>query len=294
MSNLITSRNATPARRLLGVFAHPDDETFGIGGTLALYASRGVGTHVVCATKGEVGEAPEDLKGFASKAEMRMDELQCAARILGLSSVRYLGYRDSGMPGSEHNAHPNATVATPLPELARKIAWHIRDIKPQVVITFDPIGGYRHPDHIAIHNGTREAFRMAADPAEAIEGLAPYAPQKLYYSTFSRRALRIGVLVLRLLRRDPTHFGENHDVDLVSLTAVDFPTHAEIDIGSVAGIKAQAAACHASQGGGRMASRPARLLSGIFGVREQFMRAIPAGAPGRIEHDLFEGLAEGA
>src|SRR5438270_1551496 len=124
MNETLNVGNCIPARRLLGVFAHPDDETFGVGGTLALYARQGVGTHVVCATRGEVGEAPEDLKGFASKAEMRMDELQCAARILGLSSVRYLGYRDSGMPGSEHNAHPEATVATPLLDVARKIAWH--------------------------------------------------------------------------------------------------------------------------------------------------------------------------
>ena len=279
-----------PVHRLLAVFAHPDDETFGMGGTLALYARRGVGTHVVCATRGEVGEAPADLKGFATKAEMRMDELECAARILGLSSVRYLGYRDSGMPGSEHNSHPNATVATPVADVARKIAWHIRDIRPQVVVTFDPIGGYRHPDHIAVHLATWQALRMAADPAEAIDGLAPHAPQKLYYNTFSRRALRLGVLLLRLMRRDPTRFGENHDVDLASLAKVDFPAHAAIDTGSVAGIKAAAAACHASQGGGRMASRPVRLLSRVFGNREQFMRAIPETAPMRMERDLFEGI----
>jgi LmbE family N-acetylglucosaminyl deacetylase len=287
----VTSAGAPSGRRLLGVFAHPDDETFGIGGTLALYARRGVETHVVCATRGEVGEAPDDLKGFATKADMRTGELECAARILGLTSVRYLGYRDSGMPGSEHNTHPGATTATPPADVARNIAWHIRDIRPQVIVTFDPIGGYRHPDHIAVHQATREAFRMAGDPAEPIEGLAPYAPQKLYYSTFSRRALRWGVRLMRLFRRDPTRFGENHDVDLVSLVEVDFPIHADIDIRPVADIKAAAAACHESQGGRRMASLPVRVLFRIFGAHEQFMRAIPESPPASKERDLFDRVS---
>ena len=274
----------------MGVFAHPDDETFGIGGTLALYARRGVETHVVCATRGEVGEAPDDLKGFATKAEMRMGELECAARILRLTSVRYLGYRDSGMPGSEHNTHPEATTAAPLADVARKVAWHIRDIRPQVIVTFDPIGGYRHPDHLVVHDSTIEAFRMAGDPAESIEGLAPYAPQKLYFTTFSRRALRFAVRLMRILRRDPTRFGENHDVDLASLAEVNFPIHAEIDIRPVARIKAAAAACHESQGGRRMASLPVRVLYSIFGAHEQFMRAFPQPPPPRKETDLFEGV----
>jgi LmbE family N-acetylglucosaminyl deacetylase len=287
---MMINASAPSGRRLLGVFAHPDDETFGIGGTLALYARRGVETHVVCATRGEVGEAPDDLKGFATKAEMRTGELECAARILGLTSVRYLGYRDSGMPGSEHNTHAEATAATPLADVARKIAWHIRDIRPQVVVTFDPIGGYRHPDHIAVHQGTIEAFRIAADPAESIEGLQPYAPQKLYFTTFSRRMLRFAVRLMKVFRRDPTRFGENHDVDLVSLAELDFPIHADIDFRPVAGIKAAAAACHESQGGRRMASLPVRVLYSIIGAHEQFMRALPEPAPARTETDLFEGV----
>jgi LmbE family N-acetylglucosaminyl deacetylase len=277
-------------RRLLGVFAHPDDETFGSGGTLALYAKRGVAAHVVCATRGEVGGTPQGLGSHSSVADMRAAELDCAARILGLASVRYLGYRDSGMPGSPHNQHPESTVAAPLAEVACKIAYHLRDIRPQVVLTFDPIGGYRHPDHIAVHQATVEAFQLAADPAVGGEGLAPYAPQKLYFATFSRRALRLAVWLLRILRRDPTHFGDNGDIDLVSLATVDFPTHARIDIRAVAAIKARASACHASQGGGRMGSLPLQWLSYLFGASETYMRAIPADPPPGLEHDLFEGV----
>src|SRR3990172_8974909 len=93
-------------RRLLAVLAHPDDETFGIGGTLAMYARRGVETYLVCAPRGEAGEAPTGLKGFASVGEMREDELRSAAAILGLKAVYFLGYRDSGMPNSPDNHHP--------------------------------------------------------------------------------------------------------------------------------------------------------------------------------------------
>jgi N-acetyl-1-D-myo-inositol-2-amino-2-deoxy-alpha-D-glucopyranoside deacetylase len=100
---------------LLAVLAHPDDESFGMGGTLALYAARGVEVHLVCATRGEVGEvSPELMKGFSSIAERREAELRCAAGVLGLAGVHFLDYRDSGMPGSEDNTHPQALAAQPL------------------------------------------------------------------------------------------------------------------------------------------------------------------------------------
>jgi LmbE family N-acetylglucosaminyl deacetylase len=277
-------------RTLLAVFAHPDDETFGIGGTLAHYARQGVNVHLVCATRGEVGEAPPDLKGFASIGEMRADELQCASNILGLQSVNFLGYRDSGMPGSSDNHHPNALVAVPTDEVARKVAASIRRLKPQVVITFDPIGGYRHPDHIAIHQATVQAFGLAGDAAQEIEGLPPYAPQKLYYSTFSRRFLRAAVALLRLLGQDPAHFGKNKDIDITSFAEVDFPIHARVSIRDLIEQKERAAACHASQIGGMGA--PARFLQHLLGGDETFMRAVPQEPPPRIERDLFEGINE--
>jgi hypothetical protein len=112
----------------------------------------------------------------------------------------------------------------------------------------------------------------------------------LYFTTFSRRMLRFAVRLMKVFRRDPTRFGENHDVDLVSLAELDFPIHADIDFRPVAGIKAAAAACHESQGGRRMASLPVRVLYSIIGAHEQFMRALPEPAPARTETDLFEGV----
>lgn len=275
-------------RKLLAVFAHPDDETFGTGGTLALYAQRGVDVYLVCATRGEVGEAPPDLKGFRSAGEMRENELRCAAGVLGLKAVYFLGYRDSGMPGSPNNTHPQACAAQPVETIAREIAHYLREIRPEVVITFDPIGGYRHPDHIAVHQATVEAFRLSGDPNEAIGQLPPFTPQRLYFSTFSRGFLRTGVRVLRWLRQDPEHLGKNRDINLASLVDVDYPIHAAIPIRQVETIKQRAIACHSSQVG----SLPliARLLQRAFASNETYMRAFPAEPPPRTLHDLFEGV----
>ena len=106
-------------KTILAVLAHPDDETFGLGGTLALYVRKGYDAYYVCATRGEVGSADEEyMQGFRDTAEMRTDELSRAAKILGLKEVFFLGYRDSGMPGSEDNKHPNAQVAHSIDEVA--------------------------------------------------------------------------------------------------------------------------------------------------------------------------------
>ena len=276
-------------RRLLAVFAHPDDETFGSGGTLALYARRGVEVHLVCATRGEVGEAPPGLKGFASIGEMRESELRCAAGILGLAGVHFLGYRDSGMPGSPDNAHPQALAAAPVGEVARATARLIRRLRPQVVITFDPIGGYRHPDHIAAHRATVAAFRMASDPAAFPEDGLPYAPQKLYFHTFPHGFIRVAVRILSLFGMDPHHFGKNRDIDIASLAEVDFPIHAKINVRTVIGVKQQASACHSSQGGGGT-SGGAVWLTRLLGASEDYMRAEPQPPPQKIERDLFEGV----
>jgi LmbE family N-acetylglucosaminyl deacetylase len=276
--------------RLLAVLAHPDDETFGTGGTLALYARRGVDVHLLCATRGEVGAAPPELlQGYESVAQLRESELRCAAAILGLASVTFLDYRDSGMPGSPDNHHPQALAAAPVDEVAAKIVVWIRRLRPDVVITFDPQGGYGHPDHIAIQRATEAAFFAAADPARDADGLAPHQPSRLYYHTFPRRALRLALVLLRLAGKNPRKWGRNHDIDLVEIAKADFPVHARIDIRSVVEIRAQASACHASQGG-QAGGRIARLLARLVGGRETFMRAHPPAPPGLRERDLFEGL----
>src|SRR3989304_8174896 len=116
------AKNIEGPKTILVVLAHPDDESFGIGGTLAFYAAQGVAVHLVCATRGEAGSLdPEFLNGYKNIAELREAELGCAAEALGLASVSYLDYRDSGMAGSEDNQHKKALVNAPLDKGAEKV-----------------------------------------------------------------------------------------------------------------------------------------------------------------------------
>ena len=275
---------------LLAVLAHPDDESFGMGGTLAHYARRGCDVYLVCATRGEAGDVDsEHLRGFDSISELRESELRCAAEKLGLKEVFFLPYRDSGMKGSADNQHPSAQINAPVEEVAGKVVQYIRDIKPDIVLTFDPIGGYRHPDHIHIHNATVMAFEHAADPAFHLESGTPYQPGKLYFHTFPRWFLRVAVNIMPLFGKDPTRFGRNGDIDMKSIAEVNFPTHARIDIRDVLHIKEAASACHASQGGMGMRRGIMGLFVKVFGEKEDYMQAYPpVNGAHKKKKDLFD------
>jgi len=275
---------------LLSVLAHPDDESFGMVGTLALYAEKVVEVHLICATRGEAGEVgPEYLKGYQSISDLREAELKCASVHLGLAEVHFLDYRDSGMTGSPDNEHPSALCQAPTEEVATKIAEMIREIKPQVVLTFDPVGGYHHPDHIAIHKASEVAFHIAGDQSFKTQ-LSPFKPDKLYYHTISRRFIRIAVQLIRMFGRDPKQWGENRDIDLTLLAADDFPVHAMINYHAVEDRKQAASFCHASQGGAGLAKGPLSWVYRFLSRKDQFMRAYPPPGPGDRETDLFEGI----
>ncbi len=280
-----------PEKTLLSVLAHPDDETFGMGGTLALYARREVDVHLICATRGELGDIdPEYTERIKSAACLRTQELRCAAEVLGIDELHFLNYRDSGMPGSEANQHPKALAAQPVEQVAQEVAHLIRKIKPDVVITFDPIGGYRHPDHIAIQQATVKAFVLAGDQNFVDpEQLPPFQPEKLYFHTINRTFIKVGVWVLRLIGKDPRHFGRNNDIDLVSLTDVDFPTHVKIDYGPVRDVREKATACHASQGGADMDKGFRGLIARLFnGHHDTYMQAYPeVNDAQKVRQDLF-------
>lgn len=275
---------------LLAVLAHPDDETFGTGGTLAYYARRGVKVHLVCATRGESGDVDKEfLHGYTSIAERREHELRCAAGHLGLAGVHFLDYRDSGMPGWPENTLPGALAAQPVEKVAREVARYIRLLQPQVVITFDPIGGYRHPDHIAIHNATVAAFDLAADTCYHDGGLPAHQPAKLYFQTIPRGLLRLMVKVMRLVGRDPRKFGRNHDIDLAAIAEVDFPVNAVVNYREAAGLRDQASRCHASQGGASLTGGLFAPIRRYFASKELYIRAYPS-TNGKVERDLFEGI----
>jgi LmbE family N-acetylglucosaminyl deacetylase len=283
-------------RRLLVVYAHPDDESFGNAGVIARYGAEGVAVHYACATRGEAGTiAPRFLEDGAGASALRTGELLCAAEALGLRGAHFLGYRDSGMPGSEDNHNPAALIQAPLEQVTAQVVALMRALRPQVVLTFDPYGGYGHPDHIHVHRATLAAFAAAGGPerfpAQIESGLAPWRPRKLYYPTLPTTGLRLALLALRLTRRDPRRFGENGDVDLVRALEEATPVTAVVDCGAYLAQIDAAWRCHASQLGGmsgfmRLPGPIRRRVSG----RERFTRAVPAPRPGRRERDLFAGI----
>ena len=280
----------TKSRKILSVLAHPDDESFGMGGTLALYAQQGVEVHLICATRGEAGEVdPEFLEGFDSIASRRVSELLCASEHLGLAKVHFLDYRDSGMQGSEDNKHPEALINAPIEMVAGEIVQYIREFQPDLVLTFDPIGGYHHPDHIHIQKAAVMAFKAAGDPGKYPDLGQPFQPDKLYYHVFPRRFLRVVVRVLRIMGRDPTNFGRNGDIDLAKLAGdEDYPPHVQIDYNAVREKKDRASQCHASQISFSTQSPVIQRLTRLFNARKDtFMQAYPPVAENYRAKDLF-------
>ncbi len=274
-------------RSLLAILAHPDDETFGIGGTLAYYARQNVSVSLICATKGEAGEVdPIFLEKFSSIAELREAELRCAASILGIKNVYFLNYRDSGMLGSEANDHPQALINIPLEKIAADILQIIQKEKPQVVITFDPIGGYFHIDHIQIHKAVKLAFDQLILSTDDFV----FKPKNLYLYTIPKSIMKIIVKVLPFLGKDPHRFGKNKDIDLIKITANDFPIHARINYSSVKKERLKASRCYASQGGSKINEGAAGLLRGWSGPYECFIRDFPEPDIAKLETDLFSNV----
>lgn len=279
---------------LMAVLAHPDDETFGMGGTLAKYANQDIDVYLICATHGEVGEMDaEFLEGFESPAQRREYELRCAAKNLGIKEVIFLNYRDSGMAGSENNSHPDSLFVADLNKVAEEVVQYIRKIKPTIVLTFDPIGGYRHPDHIKIHEATVKAFHLASDETYKDDlNQAPYQVKKLYFHSIPKNFLRWMLRLMKLVGKDPRKFGKNQDIDLVSIAEVHFPTHAIINYSKFAKLRNEASACHSSQGGSKISGGLMGWLQRLMGSKDRFMREFPKPAPGEpMERDLFQGIS---
>src|SRR5437588_1324492 len=173
-------------KRLLGIFAHPDDEG-SMSGALLKYSTLDVETGLVCATRGEVGEiADPALATRENLGQVREEEMRAAAEALGVHNLWFLDYRDSGMAGTPENADPHAFVQVNAAEVVGKLVAIIRQFRPQVIVTFDESGAYGHPDHIAIYRHTTSAFHAAADAVQYPELGPAHAVAKLYYGSFPR------------------------------------------------------------------------------------------------------------
>lgn len=288
---LLIEETMTEKKKILVVTAHPDDETFGMGGTIAKCQAEGAEIAVLCATKGEVGEADAELLAhFKSMADLRVSEMRCAMQVLGVKELHFLGYRDSGMPGSPENSHPQAFVQASLEKTGMDIAYYLRKFRPSVVLTSDPMGGYGHPDHIHAYRSVVRALELAADGEILIEGLQPFHPAGVYLNTFPRKFMRLVVKLMPLFGKDPTKFGKNGDINFVEIMQTDFPIHVRIHYGKYTVIREKASACYRSQGGDQQSGFFIAWLERLFSSNEAYMQYFPEPQSRRVRKDFFDGI----
>jgi mycothiol S-conjugate amidase len=221
---------------LMSVHAHPDDEASKGAGTVARYNDEGVRTVLVTCTGGEAGDilnpAMDRPEIVADLPAVRLRELARAAEIIGYDEVVLLGYRDSGMPDTPANEHPDAFANAPLDEAVGALVAVIRQERPQVIVTYpDDQSGYPHPDHLRVHDISVLAFEQAGDPEAHPDAGEPWQPLKLYYSVWSRRRMeamhaRFGELGLESPFSDEWFERRSHDHRIT--TSVDLEGYNEV------------------------------------------------------------------
>src|SRR6201985_2789316 len=157
---------------LMAVHAHPDDESSSTGGVLATYSAEGIRTVVVTCTNGEFGDAPGGIKpgqdGHEEQvvAQLRLSELRQSCKILGVTNLELLGYHDSGMPDWDYKDRPDAFCNIPEADVAARISALIDTYRPQVLITYDDLGAYQHPDHVHASRSAQKAFAASGSVAK--------------------------------------------------------------------------------------------------------------------------------
>jgi N-acetyl-1-D-myo-inositol-2-amino-2-deoxy-alpha-D-glucopyranoside deacetylase len=248
-----------PARRLLLVHAHPDDESINNGATMAKYAAEGAHVTLVTCTLGEEGEViPSGLAHLAPDRDdvlgpYRAGELAEAMKELGVTDHRFLGgpgrFRDSGMMGVEQNDRAGAFWAADVDEAAAPLVEVIREVHPQVLVTYDPDGGYGHPDHIQAHRVAMRAADLAAAPGFRAERGEPWEIAKVYWNRVPRSVALAGFVRLREVLAEPGRlpFGEVAAVTDVPGVVDDWIVTTEIDGTAFAAAKAAAMRAHATQ-----------------------------------------------
>ncbi|MFF3563535.1 N-acetyl-1-D-myo-inositol-2-amino-2-deoxy-alpha-D-glucopyranoside deacetylase [Streptomyces sp. NPDC002574] len=293
---------ATPARRLLLVHAHPDDESINNGATMAKYAAEGAHVTLVTCTLGEEGEViPPELAHLAADRDdtlgtHRIGELAAAMKELGVTDHRFLGgpgrYRDSGMMGVPQNERPDCFWQADLDQAASYLVEVIREIRPQVLVTYDQNGGYGHPDHIQAHRVATRAAGLAADPSFRPDLGAPHTIAKVYWNCLPRTEVEEGFARLRAAGRDRLFEGVATADDVPGVVD-DSEVTARIDAEArYAGLKAAAMRAHSTQIAvdGPFFALSNDLGQPLFGA--EYYRLV-TGGPGvadGLEDDLFAGV----
>jgi len=263
--------------KLLAVFPHPDDETLGLGSTVARYSAEGVNVYLVCATRGERGwyDSAGPNPGFEGVAHIREAELRCAAEGLGLHEVNLLDYIDGDVDQADRD------------EIISRIVTHIRRIRPQVVVTFSPDGSYGHPDHIALSQFTSAALVCAADRDFIDMGkLPPFRVPKFYYMIDSVNLVNAAIEAFGGIRMEVDGVTRHH------VGWADWQITTRLDNSKYVNKVYEAVHCHKSQlpGYGPLAEISAEGLGKFFG-EGTFYRVFSLVNAGRgVETDLFEGI----
>ncbi|MGY1622117.1 N-acetyl-1-D-myo-inositol-2-amino-2-deoxy-alpha-D-glucopyranoside deacetylase [Geodermatophilus sp. SYSU D00965] len=293
----------TADRRLLLVHAHPDDETINNGATMARYVAEGAAVTLLTCTLGEEGEvlvpelellAPDhadQLGGY------RISELGAAMAALGVTDWRFLGgpgrYRDSGMMGTPANDKPRAFWRADLDEAVGHAVAVVREVRPQVVVTYDENGGYGHPDHIQAHRVAMRAVEAAADPGFRPDLGPAWEVTKVYWCCMPRSVLRQGIEAMRALG-EASPFDSLGEVDEIPFAVPDELVAAAVDGKAYADRKDAAMRAHATQ---ITVDGPFFALSNNLGqevLGTEYYRLVrgergPVGPDG-WEDDLFAGL----
>ena len=294
---------------LLTVHAHPDDESSKGAGSVALYHAQGVHTVLVCCTGGEEGEvlnpALDTPEVHARLADLRREELAEATRVIGYDEVVMLGYRDSGMAGSEANANPASFAQAPQDEAVERLVSIVRRARPQVMVVYgDEQSGYPHPDHLRVHEIGVLAFEAAGDPERFPEAGPAWQPTKLYYTEFSvARFRQVHEKFLELGLESPFDAEWRKRWDDIKAPVVT----TSVDVSEFADIRGRALLAHATQVDPKSPF--------WFGLPPEVMRTIhpyddyrlalvagpdgsiaapgesdPGGRDGPVETDLFAGV----
>jgi N-acetyl-1-D-myo-inositol-2-amino-2-deoxy-alpha-D-glucopyranoside deacetylase len=298
-----------PSRRVMFVHAHPDDEVISTGISLASYAAA-PDAHVtlVTCTLGEEGEVlvPELINLRADRGDQlggyRIGELAGACAALGITDQRFLGgpgrWRDSGMIGTPANDHSRCLWRADLDEATADLVRIVREVRPQVLVSYDANGGYGHPDHIRAHQLTRRAFTAAADPGFAPEAGPAWQVSKRYETAMARSTAVAGLERFRDAADEGNPFKGLESVDDLVITIVeDADITAEISAPAFVDAKIAAMRSHRTQ----------MAVDGFFfaladGFGQQALgvdhyvlaegRRGPGSGPDGREHDLFAGIED--
>ena len=291
-------------RRILLVHAHPDDETIGTGVTMAKYLNDGAQVTLVTCTLGEEGEVlVPDLVHLAADqqdalGEHRIGELAEAMKILGVTDHRFLGgpgrFRDSGMMGVPSNERADCFWRADLLDAATELVAVIREVRPQVVVTYDDFGGYGHPDHIQAHRVTHYAVALAESSSFRPDLGAAWSVPKVYWTAFPRSIIRNGIMALReqgsdseFAAMDPDDLPFACDDELIT-TSIEAPEFLDAKMEALAAHKTQVTvdggffALSNNLGSQAMGTEYFRLVRGPAGQQSD----------GGWESDLFAGIVE--